>query len=207
MERTSVIVAFGDVTGFNPWIRRGANAPEVIQSFIQNFYEEMEVFVKAHKGVQIKYLGDGFMILKELKPTCIKGTCAATFIRDAMKLAHRLAAIVHRCEFPPPDGFRVRIAHGHVSKIHLLDPRDEDRKRKTWEFIGYAVNLAQKLLDVSPRTLFLIHESAVEILGRQKTHFRLRRFVGAKECPRGVDQEDIDGLWTVGGRFDRKKHS
>lgn len=196
MERTCVIVAFGDVAGFNPWIRRGSNAPEVISEFVEKFYAEMQNFVKSHKHIQIKYLGDGFMILKELKPTCTKGTCVATFVTDVAQLARRLSRIVKKCEFPPPEGFRIRIAHGHVSKIQVLDPVDPERKRKIWEFIGYSVNLAQKLLDVAPNILLVLHESAVKVLGRQKTGFRLRRFVGAKERPRGVDNEDIEGLWV-----------
>lgn len=196
MERTCVIVAFGDVAGFNPWIRRGSNAPEVITDFVEKFYAEMQDFVKTHNAVQIKYLGDGFMILKELKSTCTRGTCVAKFITDVARLAKRLKRIVKQCDFPPPDGFRLRIAHGHVSKIQVLDPVDPERKRMIWEFIGYAVNLAQKLLDVSPRTVLVVHESAIKVLGRQKTGLRLKRLVGSKERPRGVDSEDLEGLWS-----------
>ncbi len=196
MERTCVIVAFGDVAGFNPWIRRGSNAPEVIHDFVTNFYRELQTFVLNHKDVQIKYLGDGFMILKELKSTCTKGVCVAQFITDIAMMSRRLSSVVRKCDFPPPDGFRVRIAHGHVSKIQVLDPVDGERKRKIWEFVGYAVNLAQKLLDVSPSTLLVLHESVIQVLGRKKARFRLRRLVAGTEQPRGVDSEDIAELWV-----------
>ena len=160
MERSSVIVAFGDVAGFNPWIRRGMNSPEVIHPFIEAFYAEIQTFLVKHPDVQLKYLGDGIMILKELKPSCDRGTCAARFVKDTVALCRRLSSIVKGCEMPP-DGWRMRWTYGHVSKISVLDPADGNRRRKVSEFIGYAINLAQKLLDVSPAVPIIFHESRV----------------------------------------------
>lgn len=188
-----MLVAFGDVAGFNPWIRRGMNSPEVIHPFIEAFYAEVQGFLVKHPDVQLKYLGDGIMILKELKPTCDRGVCAMRFVRDTIALCRRIAAIVKGCEMPP-DGWRMRWTYGHVSKILVLDPADPKRVRKVSEFIGYAINLAQKLLDVSPSIPIIFHESMFTIPGLVKLGFKFRKHGEAAKQPRGVDQEDLEGL-------------
>lgn len=196
MERSCVIVAFGDVAGFNPWIRRGMNSPEVIHPFIEAFFAEVQSFLNLHPDVQVKYLGDGIMILKELKPTCNRGTCAARFMRDTVALCKRLNGIVRGCEMPP-DGWRMRWTYGHVSKILVLDPADPKRQRQVWEFIGYAINLAQKLLEVCPSVMMMFHESVFQIPGTLKLGFRFTRHNEVPKPPRGVDPEDIAGLRVV----------
>jgi class 3 adenylate cyclase len=190
------MVAFGDVSGFNPWIRRGSNAPEVIKEFIEIFYSELQKFVIANRDCQIKYLGDGFMVLKEFKSPLPQNISAAKFVMVVSKLSKQLVRIVNECGYPPPDGFRVRITSGHVSKMMVIDPCDSNRKRKNWEFIGYAVNLAEKLLSVAPEILILLHESAVKSIGQQKVGFRIRKFVAESARPRGVDIEDLNSLWV-----------
>lgn len=187
------MVAFGDVAGFNPWIRRGMNSPEVIHPFIEDFYAEIQSFLIKHPDVQLKYLGDGIMILKELKSSCNRGVCAARFVRDTIALCKRLASIVKACEMPP-DGWRMRWTYGHVSKILVLDPADPKRSRKVSEFIGYAINLAQKLLDVSPSIPVIFHESMFNIPGLVKIGFKFRKHDATAKEPRGVDKEDLAGL-------------
>lgn len=193
MERATVIVAFGDVAGFNPWIRRGMNSPEVIHPFIEAFYAEIQAFLVKHPDVQLKYLGDGIMVIKELKPCCNRGVCASRFVKDTIALCKRLSSIVRGCEMPP-DGWRMRWTYGHVSKICVLDPADGQRRRKVFEFIGYAINLAQKLLDVSPSVPIMFHESMFSIPGLVKLGFKFRKHEQTAKQPRGVDQEDLAGL-------------
>jgi class 3 adenylate cyclase len=196
MDRTTVIVAFGDVSGFNDWIRRGSNSPEVIQEFLERFYRKLEDFVKSHTDYHIKYLGDGFMAIKELSAKCTEGECAFNFVHDVATLTKKLAKIVKASEFPPPDGFRTRIAYGHVSKIAVLDPFDVARKNSQWEYVGYAINMAQKLLHVKPKTLLMLHESATQALGRKATRLRLRKVVATEERNISIDKVDLQELWT-----------
>lgn len=192
-----MIVAFGDVAGFNPWIRRGMNSPEVIHPFIEAFYAEIQSFLMRNPEIHLKYLGDGVMILKELKPTCARGVCATRFLRDTIALCRRLNRIVRGCELPP-EGWRMRWTYGHVSRIEVLDPHDRSRKRKIWEFIGYAVNLAQKLLEVWPSTMMLFHQSILNIpgIGAEAAKLRLKparvhELESIQKPPRGVDPEDL----------------
>ncbi len=196
MNRKWVAVAFGDIVGFGVWRRRAATTNEISVPFIQKFYGHIEEFVlRQHTLNHIKYLGDGLMVICEIPETSEAAEHLAAFIMDLGKLNSKLRKAVHECPYPAPDGFRMRLVCGHVDKLSVVDPTDT--KRKVPEFIGYDVNLAQRLLEVAPTTPFICHESAVKILKKKTNGFRLRRLVDTPERPRGVDSEDIEGLWVV----------
>jgi len=107
----------------------------------------------------------------------------------------RLLKAVRSCEWPAPEGFRMRAVCGHVDKMMVNNP--QDRKRKMPEYIGYAINLAKKLLDVSPETSFLCHESIVKVIGKFPRQFKVKRFKTVEERRKGVDVEDISNLWKI----------
>lgn len=195
MERKCVMVAFGDILGFGVWSRRAANPPEVRDPFIVTFYGEIERFLTSYPDVYAKFLGDGFMIVKELPEKGHKCFAVIKLMRDLAALTRRLTTIVKNCGDPPPTGFRLRIATGYCTKFSVTDPND--RKRKVAEYVAYVINLAQRLLEVSPEIALLCTEGTVKILGRKKHGFRIRRLVGTKQIPRGVDPEDIEGLRIV----------
>lgn len=195
MERKCVVVAFGDILGFGVWSRRAANTPEVRDPFIIEFYAEIEKYLKDQSYLHAKFLGDGFMVVKELPERGHKCGTVLRFIVELQGLTRRLLNIVRNCPFPPPDGFRLRIASGHVTKFMVTDP--DDRSKKKPEYVAYAVNLAQRLLEVSPKIPIIAHESAIKILGSKKKKIKLRSLGHSDQRPRGVDLEDIDGLWAV----------
>jgi len=89
----------------------------------------------------------------------------------------------------------MRAACGHVDQLIVEDPLDP--KRKVPEYVGYCVNLAQRLLEIAPNTPYICHESVIKILGTRKQIFKFRRIVNTPERPRGIDSEDIAGLWVV----------
>ena len=95
----------------------------------------------------------------------------------------------------------MRIASGHVWKRTLL-LGEPDRRQKSVEYVGYSVNLAQRLLEVSPKTLAVCHESIIEILAQKKGIVAFERMGDPKERPRGVDLADLTGLYSF--RIDDK---
>lgn len=195
MERKWIIVAFGDISGFSAWRRRASTQPEIAQPFLQKFYSEIESFSLKNQCFYMKYLGDGIMILKELDEKYTRHKCIVKFIHQTGILNARLLRIVRGCEWPPPEGFRMRAVCGHVDKIQVVNPND--RTRKMPEYVGYAINLAQKLLDISPETSFICHESVVKFIGKSVRRFGLRRFKVVEEKRKGIDPEDIANLYEI----------
>ncbi len=194
MGRTWVIVAFGDILGFGTWRRRAATQPEISGPFLQKFYDEIQAFNKNFPHFYLKYLGDGLMLIMELSAGENSKRCAEVIGQIGL-LNARLLKAVRECPFPAPEGFRMRMAAGHVDKIMVVDPLD--RHREVPEFVGYSINLAQRLLEISPSTPFLCHESVLNVLGNKKKNFKVRKLESPTEKPRGIDSEDINGLWIV----------
>ena len=89
----------------------------------------------------------------------------------------------------------MRAVCGHVDKLMVIDPNA--RSRKIPEYIGYAINLAQKLLSIAPDAPFICHESVAKILGKYPRQFRLSHFKVVEEKRKGIDPEDIAGLWEI----------
>ena len=195
MERKWIIVAFGDISGFSEWRRRASNQPEIAQPFLKKFYTEIQDFSVKYEHLYMKYLGDGVMIIKEIDEKYHKHRCVTKFIHQVGLLNARLLKVVRACEWPSPEGFRMRAVCGHVDKIMVADP--QNLKRMMPEYVGYAINLAAKLLDVSPGTNFLCHESVTKVLGKSPRLFKLKKFAVSEERRRGVDPEDVHSLWEV----------
>lgn len=194
MGRTWVIVAFGDILGFGTWRRRAATQPEISGPFLEKFYGEIQKFNRENPAFYLKYLGDGLMLIMEL-PDGENSKRCAEIIELLGILNAKLVKIVRSCPFPSPEGFRMRMACGHVDKIMVVDPLDKHREIP--EFVGYSINLAQRLLEISPSIPFVCHESIMNVLGKKKRKFTFRKLVHTPERPRGIDQEDINGLWIV----------
>lgn len=195
MERKKVLVVFGDILGFGAWSRRATNTAEIRDPFVISFYHEVERFLDDRPNFYAKYLGDGFMFIKEL-PEKPNSKCVSIMITDLVHLTKRIVYLIKNCPYPPPEGFRMRIAAGHATKFLVIDPND--KTRKVPEYVAYVVNLTQRLLEISPEIPFICHESTIKILGNQKKKFRIK-YMGphTKQNPRGVDSEDIDGLSVI----------
>ncbi len=188
MERKRVLVAFGDILGFGGWMIRASNTPEVTHKLIEDVYVQFEKFAATAK-CHAKFLGDGLMLVKEMSNG---HNCRMTreFLIDAYKFAFNVNKII-TASYPHPDGFRLRIASGHVWKRSSVT---SDRRRNN-EYVGYSINLAQRLLEVSPQTLAVCHESIVEIISEKKGILTFERMGDPKERPRGVDFADLQGLY------------
>lgn len=192
MERRWVIVAFADILGFTIWAARADVPPEIRDPFMDEFSLEMEKFVNEN-NFHIKYLGDGLMFLAEIAFQDEK--VPFEFMESIKVFTKKIRLLIKKCSYPQPDGFRARIVSGYVDKRYLTDPND--RTKKVPEYVGHAINLAQRLLEIKPETAFICHESVLKILGEKRNSFRFKKLDDVKEKPRGVNQVDIESLWTI----------
>lgn len=195
-----MIAVFGDVRGFRKWILRANNAPENAGELMNKIYVHFEGFSQ-RSGAYIKFMGDGFLVILELKNGHNCGT-TLSLLQEMLDLTKNIVESM-RGYYPRPDGFRVRIAAGHVWKRMTMSwhhPRG--RLIRQPEFIGYAVNMAQSLLYVYPEIECICHESIIEIVGAKKNGLVFERLEPPKERRHGVDPQDFEGLWSF--RLDEK---
>lgn len=194
-KRVRAIVAFGDITAFSEWTRRGSNSPEGFKSFMVRLYREFIRFRNGN-GYFVKLLGDGFMAVRELTTQNTNKEVAA-FLNHALALESAIRGIENKM-FPQPGLFRITVVVGHVLRI-VASRTGQESSRQT-DYLGYAVNLAARLLEIDRREGILCHESASKIMingNRKEVGFTLERVTGPIRCPRGVDPEDLKGLRAV----------
>jgi len=193
-ESKRVVVAFVDIIGFGPWIKR-AHALSDFHFLITQLYRKL-VHFHNDLGYHVKFLGDGAMIVKEMNPGHNCGM-AIKFLRDMDCLAGFMTEVIKKTAWPRPEGFRVRLAAGHVSKLSINVCERECALQK--DYIGYPVNLAARMLDVlKDTTPLLCHESVKDIVGPKKS--KVVNLVFTKQLKPhkffdGVDVEDLDHLW------------
>lgn len=193
-----MVLASGDIRGFGTWTYRASNSLEIQAPFIREFYRAMQQFVLARPHLYFKYLGDGMMIGQEMSPSERRNGPLVRFIQDIQELTQKMLTVVSDCEWPAPDGFRMRIMAGYVHKIMVLDPNDPKRKRLVPEYVGYLANTVARLQEVSPATTCLIHENVVRPLLTKASLFDITKFGAPTERPRGVNQEDLNALHVLG---------
>ena len=199
--RVKVLVAFGDVTGFGAWTRRGSNSPEEFKDFMVNLYKEF-IRYRNGNGYFVKLMGDGFMCITEIDKGSAKNR-ALEFMRHALDLESAIRGIT-KSTFPAPGSFRIRIAAGHVWKMVASRPGQGTAQT---DYLGYAINLAARLLEIDRDSAILCHESIRKILNgavRDSAEFGFKPAHIRGRCPRGVDPEDIRTLWKVYPLIDSK---
>ncbi len=193
--RVKVLVAFGDVTGFGAWTRRGSNSPEEFKDFMVHLYKEFIRFRNGN-GYFMKLMGDGFMCITEIDKKSAKKRILG-FLNRVVELESEIRRITKNT-FPAPGSFRIRIAAGHVWKMVARRP-GQGASSQT-DYLGYAVNLAARLLEIDRESAILCHESVKKILNGsiiEESGFMLKPARIRGRCPRGVDPEDIRTLWKV----------
>lgn len=202
MERKQVLISFGDILGFGSWTRRAYNSPEESQTLIKDIYKEWERFSN-ETHYYVKFLGDGLMNVLELE-SLTESKKIGKFLYDNFHMAQNVQRIIKR-HYPRPEGFRLRIVQGYVWKIYtnriVVDlqakPCDTTCAYKSVthaEYVGYIVNLAQRLLEVMPEKLCIFHESVKEIAANLKINIKLKHLDKPTESPRGVDPIDLENL-------------
>lgn len=194
-SRKHVLVAFGDISDFASWTRRGSNSPEEFKSFMIQVYREFIRF-RNGSGYFVKLIGDGLMAIKELSPkNAFSDTMA--ILRHSCELDESITRIIAKTHYPRPNGFRIRIVAGHVWKLTATHTKNE--KRKQTDYLGYSINLASRLLEVERAIPCLCHQSVKETIDREEHLGRKIKLLKVKKpthCPRGVDVEDMEALWS-----------
>ena len=148
----------------------------------------------------MKLMGDGFMCITEINKKSAKKRILE-FLNHAVELESEIRRITKNT-FPAPGSFRIRIAAGHVWKMVASRPGQETTQI---DYLGYAVNLAARLLEIDRESAILCHESVKKILNGsviEESGFALKPARIRGRCPRGVDPEDIQTLWKVYPRKD-----
>lgn len=197
MERKWVVVAFGDLTGFGSWAHRAANAPEIKEPFLTDFYSTMQYFVKTKMDATLKYMGDGFMIVRECSTMKSRNEEVSEFLNHVFYLTRRIQSNISKCADLELKGFRTRMNAGYVYKIMVLDPHDPRRERMIPEYVEYTINTCQKLLEVNPEINCLATDFFIKALGKKRASFWMRKLEKPSCYPKGVNLEDIDSLKII----------
>ena len=186
MQRTRIICAFADVTKFGSYAKIASRDPEAFEKFVRDIYNAFASY-RGESEHFVKYLGDGFLAIA----TLVQGHNCQLAVKFLCEL-HELQDEVNRLikdlpGFPKPDGFRVRVAAGQVFKIKVSDGEVD--------FVGYAMNLAARLLRVCPDVPLICHESVKDIIGK-KDHIVFQKINAHRHTLDGVEQEDLHALWA-----------
>lgn len=183
------IYAFGDILNFGIWARRSSTSTSDFKEFIM-FTHRKFVELTDH-GYFIKLLADGLMIVKEVK-TIRRNGVQTKFLTDMCNLHGELMQKINSMSYPRPDGFRIRIVAGDSYKIKV----SRGKKFNEYDYLGYNVNLAFRLLDVHKDKPIVVHESFKDMISEKNSFSsRFNKLPKSKEDLSGVDDEDIDDLW------------
>ncbi len=193
--RKKIIVAFGDIISFSTWLKRPTLTQTALRNAMTDIYAEFST-LRLDKSYFAKLLGDGVMFVKELSDDATAPEVAEIFLRDTLELIKRMRSLILQWPSPRPGGFRARITLGEVCRLRVYNPKNPNRFRL--DYIGYPVNLASRLLEVSPETPLIFSEPVKELLGGKLCDSaRMVRLEPPAAAPKGVDSEDIKTLWYL----------
>lgn len=193
MERTWIVSAFVDLRGFGTWIYRASIPKEIKEPFIEGYLEIVQNFVRHRNDVHFKYLGDGFLAIKEFSATERRNGAVLDFVKGLRCVTRKIIRLIENCEWPP-DGIRVRITSGMAYKVRVVDPCDPERKNMVSEFIEYGINTAERLMEVNPEVVCVVTGDVAKVLRRYRSIFRMRK-LGTPSCyPKSVNREDLETL-------------
>lgn len=197
-ERKRVIVAFGDITGFSQWIKRAGTSIEKHFELTEHIYHKA-MNLAFSSAYHIKLLGDGFVMVKEIDFGNGRDI-ALKYVKDIHDMAIDIQSTIKSLPFPRPDGFRVRIVSGFVTKIKMnfcdIDKPCEMRS----DYVGYIMNLANRLLFFMEENPFICHESVKELIGdpaKEDSYIvDMYKLGESKVSLSGVDDEDLKATYS-----------
>ena len=200
MEKHFVIVAYGDLIDYTDWSRKVVNLNEQIwpmeerEAFMGKFYEEIRWFVLS-SDFKVKYLGDGFMILRELGSRGTRVHDALRFLFGIYKLGARMQGIIKKSRFPPK-GFRLRVVAGMAGKVNMPDPNSKDKVAE--EYTSPAIDMSERLLHVEKEWPLICHGSVVNLIGHNYKNLIFSHLKNVKYDKKKVTPEDAKDLWSFG---------
>ncbi len=185
-KRVFVMVAFGDVRGSGAFMQQSEDGDPTFDRFWDEYDAILRPLMKTSD--HFKDLGDGFMSVVELPATGHRCQAAILFLSRLYRVGKQMERIIRDKKYPRPDGFRIRVTCGFVTKRPNGDVR------------GRCVNLASKALSFGKTELFIIHEKFKELMNdKQMRHagFTCERL---PKTPRMIPdgyKRDLMALWIV----------
>jgi hypothetical protein len=194
MERQWIITSYLDIRGFGSWTANPEASREFKDPFISRFYQTMEDYVRENTAVHGKYVGDGFMGIKEFTLQQRENGAVYEHMKSLKILTRRALADVQSCGEIAPKGILIRHTDGYSYKIMMLDPNDPERKRLIPEYVEYVTNTAANLKEVNPEILSICTLGVAKALGKYGSAFRVRPLGTPSAYPKSVNRETLEGL-------------
>jgi hypothetical protein len=190
-ERVRVFVTYADTTGFTTWVKRGATSYEDVSAYNRLMYEEFRRY-EIETRFSVKYLCDGFIAFQEMAKGHNCGY-AFTVLKHASLIQQKMQSIIEGLRHPRPDGFRVRVACGMVSKIWIPPVEKKDRRGRT-EYIGFSPSLGDRLLEIEREIPCICTETVRDLIRPSETGIAFQKISPAGPTPKGIDDQDMKEL-------------
>ncbi len=187
------MTAFVDLRGFGTWIYRASIPKEIKEPFIESYLGIVQNYIRSRSDIHFKYLGDGFLAIKEFTTSERKNGAIVEFIDGLRTVTREIMQLIKDGE-RSPDGVRVRISAGYAYKVMVVDPYDSERKNIVSEFIEYGINTAERLMEVNPELICVVTEDVAKALGSKGSVFGMRPLGTPSSYPKSVNREDLETL-------------
>jgi class 3 adenylate cyclase len=139
-EKLDVIVVYADLRNFAEWsLTSPANN---ITRVIEVVYERVIQLAFFYKHTFHKFLGDGFVLIWEVKDHKSQAEALHWAIAAAFEIHKRYWFIAEQLLFPSPLGFGIGISCGEVVRI---DPDTFIPELNESDFVGYPMNSGARL--------------------------------------------------------------
>lgn len=188
-----VIAVFGDLNGFSSWLKICEYSPKEFQRAILPFYQAFRIFERNF----VKVNADGFLSVIEI-PKGDASRVAVQILKQGFELCARIQEIINAMNYPSPSGFRMRISTGKVFELMAYEENEANRKR--YEYIGYCINLADRMTRFNKTEPMIVDERFKQLIPPQtalKQGFRFHHVnIDAKSVP-GIFPEDAHVMSSV----------
>lgn len=194
-----VISIYGDINGFSAWLRISEYSPKEFQKAILPFYNAFSIFKKHF----VKINADGFLCVIEI-PNGNVSRVAIDILKTSFTLVRAIKEIISHMNYPSPEGFRLRISTGKAFELLAYDQRRRNGKRI--EYIGYCLNLAERMTRVNKGEPVVACARFKQLLSdeqAEKEKLVFDHLTLDTEITSGIFPEDAKALYSVCYRDDR----
>lgn len=196
-EKTRIIVAFGDITGFTAYEESVTNDEIEFDPFFDE-YDKVTDEMEQNTGFMFTDTGDGFLCAVDL----VQGHNCETVIEvlwNLWNLLKRIEELIDKKEPPKPLGFRIRMACGYVHRKTKVNGKVVLR--------GRHINLAHHMLEVSKETGFIVHDTIKQLLSEKQIErhgFSFTKLTPDRRGYDGISTHHANSLWAFSVSKDRK---
>jgi class 3 adenylate cyclase len=220
-EKLDVIVVYADLRNFAEWSL--TSPASNITRVIEVVYERVIQLAFFYKHTFHKFLGDGFVLIWEVKDHKSQAEALHWAIAAAFEIHKRYWYIAEQLLFPSPLGFGIGISCGEVVRI---DPDTFIPEFNESDFVGYPMNCGARLQKLAGPYGTVLDSNGVRIaeqfpdrvLRQQNQILRLEmmkphnKAVAMASKFTGLHENDVfgfrylvwpyvkDALWVVDGR-------